>query len=222
MRALHENQRKILDHLMDRKDGATLDELASYLRLTKTAVKEHLIKIERLGYLSYVDSKGSVGRPRRRYLLSQEAHEAFPKQYSWLSNVLLELLAQNLGKAGVSTLMGELADKVAFSMEAKFKNIKSSGELLALTASTLNDLGYRAALVQSDVRKGAVLEATNCVYHSVAKQHPELCRFDVRFIENVSGMDVKLESCIARGGQTCRFCLKKKNTTLPKSVPPKG
>lgn len=186
-----------------------MDELSSYLEITKTAVKDHIIKIENLGYLSFVDSKGLVGRPRRRYLLSQEGHDAFPKQYSWLSTVLLELLARDLGKEGVVRLMQNLADQVAKSMETKFKKAQTSIELLKQVTLTLNELGYRASLKQSDLRKGAAIEATNCVYHSVAKEHPELCGFDVRFIENVSRMAVKLESCIARGDSVCRFCLRK-------------
>ncbi|MCM2280265.1 MAG: winged helix-turn-helix transcriptional regulator [Bdellovibrionaceae bacterium] len=212
MRGLHENQRKILDYLLDHPEGATLDELASHLGITKTAAKEHLIKVENLGYLKFVDSKGGVGRPRRRYLLSQDAHDAFPKQYSWLSNVLLELLADDLGQDRVARIMKDLADKVAGSMADKFKGAKSHVELLSQVTKTLNDLGYRASLKQSDLRKGAVIEATNCVYHTVAKEHPELCGFDIRFIENASGMDVKLETCIARGGSVCRFCLKKKGS----------
>lgn len=210
MKGLHANQRKILDFLLEHQQGVTLEELASHLEITKTAVKDHLMKIENLGYLSFTDSKGFVGRPRRRYLLSQEGHDAFPKQYSWLSNVLLELLAQDLGKEGVAQLMKNLADKVAKSMESKFKNIKSTVELLNKVTMALNELGYRAALKQSDLRKGAIIEATNCVYHLVAKEHPELCGFDIRLIENASGMNVKLESCIARGGSVCRFCLRKK------------
>jgi predicted ArsR family transcriptional regulator len=210
MRSLHVNQKKILDYLLEHPEGSTLDELSSHLEITKTAVKDHLIKIENLGYLSFIDSKGSVGRPRRRYLLSQDGHDAFPKQYSWFSNVLLELLAQDLGKDGVTRLMEDLANKVAQSLESKFKTAKSPAELLTQITKTLNELGYRAALKQSDLRKAVVIEATNCVYHSVAKEHPELCGFDVRFIEKASGMDVTLESCIARGGSVCRFCLRKK------------
>jgi DeoR family suf operon transcriptional repressor len=210
MRTLHKNQQLILKYLLDHKDGATLDEISSHLEITKTAAKEHILKIESHGYLAFVDSKGSVGRPRRRYLLSQEGHDAFPKQYSWLSNVLLELLAEDLGGAGVAKLMKSLANKVAKSMEGKFKNTKTSVELLSKINVAMNELGYFTTVKQSDVRKGAILEATNCVYHSVAKQHPELCGFDVRFLENVSGMNVQLESCIARGGSVCRFCLRKK------------
>jgi DeoR family suf operon transcriptional repressor len=209
MKSLHANQRQLLEFLLNHPEGATLEEIASHLGITKTGAKEHLLKVESLGYLNHVDSKGAVGRPRRRYLLSQEGHEVFPRQYAWLSNVLLELLAEDLGGETLSRLMTDLADKVGTSMEARFKNTKSSSELFAEITKALNELGYRAALKQSDLRKGAVIEATNCVYHSVAKRHPELCQFDVKFLENASGMNVTLESCIARGAAVCRFCIRK-------------
>lgn len=209
MNGLSENQKRILDYLLDHKEGATLDELASHLGISKTAAKEHLRKVESLGYLSHVDSRGRVGRPRRRYLLSPDGYEAFPKQYSWLSNVLLEQLASELGPEGVSRLMGDLADQVAAPMKEDFRASASTVEMLKKVTATLNELGYRARLKQSDVRKGAVVEASHCVYHSLAQRHPALCRFDIRFLENISGLDVKLETCIARGGSVCRFCLRK-------------
>ncbi len=215
MRGLHENQNRILEYLLDHPDGATLEEIAEHLELSKTGAKEHLLKIEDLGYLHYSDSKGSVGRPRRRYLLSPAGMEVFPRQYSWLSNALLELLAEDLGEEKVARIMRDLADKVADSMEPRFRQARKAPELLAELVAVLNELGYRAALKQSDLRKGAVLEATNCVYHSVAKLHPELCKFDVQFIARASKMDVKLESCIARGGSVCRFCLQKPQTPQP-------
>lgn len=38
----------------------------------------------------------------------------------------------------------------------------------------MNDLGYRTSSKQSDVRKGAVIAATNFVYHTAAREHPKL------------------------------------------------
>lgn len=211
MIGLHENQNKILEYLLDRHTGATLDEIAQHLGVTKTAAKEHLIKIDTLGLLTHHDQKGSVGRPRRFYLLSEKGNETFPRQYSWLSNIILELLSEEMGSAKTAKMMQRLADKVAESMQPRFAKVQSSADLINEVAKALNELGYRASLKQSDLRKGAVIEATNCVYHSVAKAHPELCHFDLRFIERATGgLNVKLESCIARGGSTCRFCIRKK------------
>lgn len=213
MNGLHNNQKKILSYLLENKEGATLDELAEHLKITKTAAKEHLLKVDHLGYITYLDSQGSVGRPRRRYLLTPDGLDAFPKQYSWLSNILLEHLAETVGPEAINDILDGLSEKIADSMQDKFKSARNSAELLKLVTETLNELGYRASLKQSDLRKGAIIEATNCVYHSVAQKHPSLCRFDVKFIENATnGMDVKLESCIARGGSVCRFCIKKKGS----------
>jgi predicted ArsR family transcriptional regulator len=210
VRHFPEKQQQILDKLLAQPEGATTDELAAHLGVTKTAAKEHVSKLEGLGYLVHEDAKGSVGRPRRIYQLSSAGHEVFPRQYSWLSNVLLELLSEDLGSAEVARIMKQLAGKVAGSMAERFARKTTSASLLTEITDALNELGYRASLKQKDLRKGAIIEATNCVYHTVAKQHPELCQFDIRFIESASKMNVKLESCIARGGATCRFCLRNK------------
>lgn len=196
--------------MLDHPSGVTLDELAAHLKVTKTAAKEHLIKIDRLGYLSFQDQQGLVGRPRRFYFLTNEGHEAFPRQYSWLSNLLLAHLSESIGPLKTSKMMKELAEHVVKSMGPRFQNKKSSADLLAEITKALNELGYRAQLKQSDLRKGASIEATNCVYHALAKNHPELCHFDIQFIEKASGnMNVKLECCISRGDALCRFRLRK-------------
>lgn len=210
MVGLHKNQQKILELLLSRPEGSTLEEIAKHLLVTKTAAKEHIIKVESLGYVSYRDQSGTVGRPRRFYFLSPAGHESFPRQYSWLSNVLLKFLADDMGPKKISAVMESIAKEVAEGMKERFSNKKTNVELFSEISNAMNELGYRASVKQSDLRKGAVLEATNCVYHSVAKAHPELCKFDVKFIEDASGgMSVKLESCIARGGDTCRFCIRK-------------
>ena len=48
MNGLHNNQKKILSYLLENKEGATLDELAAHLKVTKTAAKEHLLRLYHL------------------------------------------------------------------------------------------------------------------------------------------------------------------------------
>lgn len=211
MMGLHRNQQKILEFLLARPEGAPLEVIAEHLQVTKTAAKEHIIKVEGMGFVDYRDQSGAVGRPRRFYKLSAAGHESFPRQYSWLSNVLLAFLAADMGPKKISSVMESIAKEVAAGMKERFAGKKNNVELFSEISKAMNELGYRASVKQSDLRKGAVIEATNCVYHSVAKAHPELCKFDVKFIEAASGgLEVKLEACIARGGNTCRFCIRKK------------
>ncbi len=209
MVGLHTNQKKVLEYLLEQPAGKTLDTIAEHLQITKNAAREHVLRLQTLGMVISEDDKGSIGRPRRRYLLSPEGHEAFPRQYSWLSNVLLEFLTEDLGAQQMTETMERLALRIVKSMEKRFADQPSDRDRLGELTKVMNELGYRASLKQSDMRKGAIIEATNCVYHSVAKLHPELCAFDIKFIQAASGKkSVKLESCIARGGTVCRFCIK--------------
>jgi predicted ArsR family transcriptional regulator len=50
-----------------------------------------------------------------------------------------------------------------------------------------------------------MIEAKNCVYHELARAHPEVCQFDLELLSRFMGMDVTQEECMLRGGQSCRF-----------------
>ncbi len=206
LRGLHKNQQKILEHLLDHPKGATLLDLAEHLGVTKTAAKEHINRLIDMGYVDFEDSRGGIGRPLRRYLLSDQGIESFPRRYSWLSNAILTQLTKDLPPSQVARFMESLADSVTESMEADYRAKDFVTRLTSLTR-LMSDLGYRAVLKEHEAGVGATIEAVNCVYHEVAKKNPQLCGFDIRLIKNLSQMDVNLETCIAKGGHVCRFCL---------------
>jgi len=210
MHGLHESQQKILEFLLEHH-GASLDDLAAHLGVTRTAVQAHVVRLLDLGFLAFEDVKSGVGRPRRRYLVTEEGLDAFPKKYSWLTNAILAQLAGQLGPKGSSQFMRGLAESVAASLGSPIREGDSPVVRAKQATALMNELGYRAALKPSLPGRGPVIEAVNCVYHSVAKEHPELCQFDVSLLERVSGMEVRLETCIARGGPSCRFQFTKKD-----------
>ena len=49
------------------------------------------------------------------------------------------------------------------------------------------------------------VEAFNCVFHGLAKQHPQVCKFDLAYMEAATGRRVHHMECIVRGGNVCRF-----------------
>ena len=206
MQGLHESQKRILEHLLRHPTGSTATELAQIISVTKTAAKAHIEKLHHLGLIKYVDQTGSVGRPKRYYLLSDSGAESFPKQYSWLTLNVLEDLAENLGPKDVEKLMERMADKVAKGLDQGLAPLRGE-ERLRTIVKVMNDLGYSAGYEYSESGISTV-EAFNCVYHKVAKDYPQLCSFDVRFLTNTSGQKVELVSCIAKGGSSCKFCLR--------------
>src|ERR1700733_2087276 len=75
------SQQEVLNQLMDRKSGATLDELVAAVGLSRTAVNQHLMVLERDGYVRKAATRKTGGRPLNVYILTEDGTNLFPKQY---------------------------------------------------------------------------------------------------------------------------------------------
>lgn len=204
---LSEQQQKILDILLSEKSAATADELVSDLGITKTAVKAHLDYLANLGLLIFKDEAGVVGRPKRKYSLSEGAADAFPKQYSWLASQVLEQLAETMAPQELVLFMRKLAGRIYNEQKDQFKD-QTFNKRLKNLETLMGVLGYKAKIKENNAKNFAVIEAFNCVYHDVAKVRTELCEFDRQLISYATDSKTTLQSCIAKGGKSCRFCIK--------------
>lgn len=122
--------------------------------------------------------------------------------------MLLKQLAVDLDPKQVSKIMKSIARGVANTLEPELSKLNERERLVRIV-KTMNDLGYHARLKSTGASGSATIEAMNCVYHSVAKAHPTLCDFDIELLKVTSKKNVTMESCVARGGDSCRFCLTK-------------
>ena len=56
------SQQAVLDHLLEHKSGATLDELVTAVGLSRTAVNQHLIALEKEGNVRKAAPRRTRGR----------------------------------------------------------------------------------------------------------------------------------------------------------------
>jgi predicted ArsR family transcriptional regulator len=67
----------------------------------------------------------------------------------------------------------------------------------------MRELGYETdAELQG---RGREVVARNCVFHQLAAAHPEVCAFDLGFMEKFANAKVEHVECMARGQHVCRF-----------------
>lgn len=202
-----EQQQHILDLLLDHPEGLSTSELCEPLRITKTAVREYLLRLETSGHVIASDVRSGVGRPIRKYQLSAAGREVFPRKYSWLTSSILALMTEHLNRATLDAILEQLARNTAAPIKLKLDHKPTLAEKLAVVAEEMNALGYRAKVVKQKPADTFDLVASNCVYHEVAVAHPVLCQFDVSLLRIASGLEVKLTECMAKGGSVCRFCV---------------
>lgn len=196
-----DTQQRLLRQLLLARDGIGVEDLCARLRVSHNAVRQHLTALTVRGLVERIAPVPTGGRPQARYALTAEGRELFPRNYGAIAAALVAQLQSRLGEHEVGTLLEELGSTVAATQP---RVQASDGEALARElARRLDALGYEAM----PARHGDEwqVEAYNCVFHALAKQHPQVCRFDLAYIEGATGKRAHHMECIVRGGHVCRF-----------------
>jgi len=199
------SQQAVLNELLEHKAGVTLDELAASVGLSRTAVNQHLIALEREGYVRKASPRKTGGRPLHVYVLTEQGANRFPKQYSWFSKLLIRTLRERFGEEEASRYMYDLGVKMSADLIPRLVG-KNRVERIAEIVQIMNEAGFVARTVSPNgADKLPRVECKNCVYHDLSKDYPEVCRFDVGFLSGLMGAEVEHQECMQRGGGACRF-----------------
>lgn len=198
-------QDQILKLLLDVKNGMSIDEMASQLHISRNAIKQHLVILERTALIQKHALTMTRGRPAQRYRLTEQGINHFPKQYSWFCNLLLSDLKEDMGDEAFKRYMAKLGVKLAHSLMQQFSHKSPTDKLTELVA-VMQSLGYHAQL--DSLSAEPTILAFNCVYHDLAQQYPELCEFDNALMSTLLEKPILQTACMAQNDCVCKFLLK--------------
>ena len=202
LRELGTTQQKLLRRLLLAPQGSSVEQLCEALRVTHNAVRQHLTALITAGLVERGLAHPSGGRPQARYLVTVKGRDLFPQQYGLIATALLEQLYAQGNRESVQQLLGSMGKSLGAAAASRV-DATDTASIAASLAEQLDALGYEALVVKHGDE--AQIEAYNCVFHSLAKRHPDVCRFDLAFLETASGRSVQHMECLVRGGQACRF-----------------
>lgn len=213
---MHSTKTEIL-FILKRRDGATVDDIASSLSLAPMTVRQHLNTLQRDALIRADEVRRSTGRPHYRYSLSDEGHRSIAQGH----DRLLVLLLDAVGSLGPEDVAGATPDQrrarvfhaAAYALADRYR-----GEVLGLpTASRIPRVveilrahGGFADWHQNG--EGGELRDFSCVYRAVVDDggpcqwHEPLLEALLGAIEPVAASD----DCVA----CCRYTI-----TIPAGRP---
>jgi predicted ArsR family transcriptional regulator len=199
-----ERRKRLLRHLLRNRAGASVKELVQVLGVTRTAVRQHLAALTRMGWVAPGGALPSGGRPKTLVGLTAAGRAGVPRHYSWFGELLMDAMERERDSAVLGTRIRRIAATVVAqarrSPERSDGNVRSVESLAAL----MDQLGYDAHLGR-DPEGAPAIEADHCIFHEIAKDHPEVCQFDLALLSGFAGRRVVLHECMSRGGRVCRF-----------------
>jgi DeoR family suf operon transcriptional repressor len=200
-------QHQILEHLLENRNGLSVDELAKALDISRTGVQQHFVVLERDGYIKKSTLNKTAGRPVTLYVITDKGNNYFPKQYAWFSELILSDLLQEISPERFKAYMQKLGGKLADQLHGRFegKNLNERVDELALI---MKDLGFQVKVSLDPETESSNIQASNCIYHDLAQKHHEICEFDLALMSSLLDKDVEQLSCMAKGDCNCSFRIK--------------
>lgn len=199
---LGDTQQRLLRQLLLAPEGCAVETLCERLHISHNAVRQHLTALTARGHVQRVQSVPTGGRPQMRYALTPSGRGLFPRNYGIIATALLSQLQERLGEPATTEFLEQLGRAVASSQPPLQPDDKPDGLARSL-AQRLTEAGYEAL----PARHGEdwQVEAFNCVFHALAREHPQVCRFDLAYMEAITGRRIHHMECMVRGGHVCRF-----------------
>jgi predicted ArsR family transcriptional regulator len=197
---------KVLLHLKQ-KGPQTASQLASRIRVTPVAVRQHLYTLSEEGLVAFDDDRSRVGRPRRIWRLAPRAQAVFPDAHSDLAIELIDAMESAYGDEGLDRL-------VATRTRAQLKRYRealpprdaSIEKRVAALAKLRRGEGFMAEW--SKERGGTLLLVENhCPICAAAAACPSLCRDELSVFKTAIGKGIPVERVeyILAGGRRCAY-----------------
>ncbi len=203
---MQETRQYILEILRERGE-ATVDDIVRDLRakrgaITAVTVRHHLNILQKDALVTspQLKRRSTPGRPQHTYTLTEKAKIHFPNNYQRLASSLLQELRKRLPPDGVNVILEGVALKMADQAsipDAPFE------ERLRMVVTYLTESGYEAHWEATD--GGYLLHTSNCPYHHVAQDNPQLCDMDMRLVASLLGTVPRRVEHRAVGDSHCSY-----------------
>lgn len=203
-KALSDTRRAILVFLKW-NGGATTTEVAAHLEISDEGARQHLVLLERRGWVMRRDVRPPTprsGRPTARYELSDAGESLFPRRYDELSKTLLDFIVERHGREGLRQVLSRIADQRVEAWTSKLQ-----GRSLEERVEALRDLYEEDDAFASVERRDGkfLLIERNCPFRGVAAAHPELCGATLTTLTRLLGVRVRRLEKMSTGDGRCVF-----------------
>lgn len=191
----------ILDFLR-RHHQASVKSLSHHLRLTATAVRQHVAILERDGLVESHVERGRVGRPAVVFTLTPAGDDIYPKLYDDLANAVISEARELFGIEAQQRLLKNVASRFSRRYASRIDG-QSRTERLETTARIIADRGNVVDAEWSD--GDYLIHKHTCPFWNVARENSAVCALDVEFVRQLAGADARLSSSLLRGDEACTF-----------------
>jgi predicted ArsR family transcriptional regulator len=199
-----DKQQKILQSLVREKNGMTVYQFSRLLGISRNATHQHVVSLERDGYIKKHELLQTKGRPGTTFVLTEKGIHLLPKHYSLFAEMLVSLIKKKSGSNELIDYLQELGVAISATKKELLRN-EPLDKKIEMTVDIMQELGYNAQLTMAEEGQLPMIDAYNCVYHNLAHKNQEICELDLSLLTSLLDSKIEHQCCMVKGDSLCRF-----------------
>jgi predicted ArsR family transcriptional regulator len=182
-------------------------ELASLLGVSGEAARLQMTRLEADGLVAGEREGGAVGRPRRRWSLTDKAQGRFPDSHPELTVQLIRSIERSLGPAALDRVIGAREEEQRRAYRTALAGARSLRQRVERLAAARAAEGYMAEVSEEPNGEGLLLVENHCPICAAARACQGFCRSELEVFREVLGPEVKVERLehILAGARRCAY-----------------
>ncbi len=197
--------------LLKKYGPLSIEDLSNELGITSMGIRQHLLSLERKGYIDYVTKRHGIGRPAFLYRLTEKAQNLFPAAYDEFLIETFKDIEHLEGKQRIEELFKWHKNRFLRDLRDSVPERKNLRERLTMLADVLDAKGYLAEV--QDANNHFSLRIFNCPIYRLSAEFGDACRYDLLMFREFIGKDISREACIVDGDTACIY-------RIPKNISP--
>ncbi len=192
--------------LLKTRGPMSAQQLAGLLDITSMGARRQLETALERGYVAFEDSADKVGRPTRRWMLTDAGHARFPDRHADATLQLIEQARAVFGEAGLERLISarEGAIEAHYQMQVDAADgLPARVHALALARDAE---GYMAE-VEAQEDGSVLLIENHCPICAAARACQNFCRSELQIFQRVMGPGTEVERSehLLAGARRCVY-----------------
>lgn len=184
-----------------RRGALTVDELASRLGVTASAIRLQITAMERDGVIRQVGRRPGITRPSRIFELTPQVEQLLSRAYIPLLTHLVDVFANGLPGRQMDALLREAGRRIAADLAPNPPSGNVKARVNAASALLNEQLGAITYVVGNGRH---VIRGEGCPLSALTGKHPAVCRAMETLVKELVGAPVH-ECCDRSERPRCCF-----------------
>ncbi len=191
--------------LLKKNGGMSIEDLSKVIDITPMGIRQHLLALEKKGFVTYVARRRGIGRPGFIYMLTDSANDLFPKAYDSFAVGVLRDIKKYEGSEIIDKIFSWRRDRLFKTNKEALSGKENLDDTLHTFKGILEANGHIVEISRNNTHYH--LKQYHCPIHKISSEFKDACKYELQLYRDLIHKNITREHALSEGAQSCLYVI---------------